>query len=68
MATNERYEYKGTNRHGKLIAGVHTGDPGDLVEPAYEARWRDLTVTDPEGIEVGGISVVDGVRTWWSGF
>lgn len=69
MATNKRFEYKGTNRHGKLVAGFHTGDPGDLAECAFEAGWRALVVTDPMANQpVGGISVVDGVRTWWGGF
>lgn len=69
MATNKRYEYKGTNRGGKLLAGVHTGDPADLVEAAFDAGWRALVVTDPMANQpVGGISTVDGSRTWWAGF
>lgn len=69
MATNKRYEYKGTKRNGQLVVGVYTGDPGDLVEPAFDAGWQDLIVTDPMANQpVGGISVVDGERTWWSGF
>lgn len=66
MATNE---YRGKNRDGVHKEGRFQGEPADLIEPAFNAGWLELTVFDAAGVEVGGIGVDEtGSRTWWSGF
>lgn len=58
-------EYVGTNPRGKQAGGsVAATSPAKLAEKFYQRGWKRLVLVH-KGIEVGGIGLLDGTRSWW---
>jgi hypothetical protein len=62
------WRYKGRNAHGTTWSGNTSTPPAKLAQQRYERGWRELTITTPEGREVGGIDIGmwSGKRGWWA--
>lgn len=59
--------YRGTNERGTFVGGVfgERENIAEAIRARFDRGWRRLTVAR-DGVEVGGIGVLDGRRRWWA--